>query len=407
MNMSENALVLNVSQLNAYIKAIIQNDPNLKAVNIRGEISNFTNHRQTGHFYFTLKDEHSSIRAIMFGYNTSKLSFMPENGMKVLISGNISVFERDGAYQLYCNDIIPDGIGELYKAFEQLKQKLEKQGLFDQIHKKAIPLFPKKIAAITSKSSAAIEDIKNILSRRYPLVELVVVDALVQGINAPKSLLNALKKCEMIKDIDTIIIGRGGGSIEDLWAFNDENLAYAIFECKTPIISAVGHEIDYTICDFVADLRAPTPSAAAEIATPDINEINKKLDKYKILLYNYTLSQINNKNETLITLSNDLFNNSPQNKILTAYKKIDELKRNLEFSVNNIIERKNIEFSNLLRTLNALNPLNTLSKGYSITYLNDELIKNTNQIKINDKIKTILPDGIVFSEVSEVKSNGK
>ncbi|MBR6789350.1 MAG: exodeoxyribonuclease VII large subunit, partial [Oscillospiraceae bacterium] len=260
--------ILTVSQINQYLKQTLDEDVQLKSIFIRGEISNFTHHLKSGHFYFTLKDAKSAIKAVMFKWNASQLRFKPSNGMSVIIFGSVQFYERDGVCQIYCTDMQPDGIGALYTAYEQLKAKLEGEGLFDPSHKKQLPAFPKRIGVITAKTGAALQDVINILSRRYPLGELVLIPALVQGEQAPASICTALKQAENA-ELDLLIVGRGGGSIEDLWAFNDERVARTVYACPIPVISAVGHETDYTICDFVADLRAPTPSAAAELAVPD------------------------------------------------------------------------------------------------------------------------------------------
>lgn len=278
----ENAIT--VSQLNRYIKAVLSADSNLKGICLKGEISNFTDHKKTGHFYFTLKDNSSSIRAIMFNGYASKVKFAPENGMNVVVSGNVQVFERDGTYQIYCETMEPDGVGALYLAFEQLKEKLAKEGLFAPEHKKPLPAMPMKIGVLTAKTGAALQDIINILSRRYPLATLVLVPTLVQGENAPKSIIHSLKLVQQYDDIDVLILGRGGGSIEDLWAFNDEEVAREIYRCTIPVISAVGHEIDYTIADFAADMRAPTPSAAAELVAPDCSVVLQQIEGTENLL---------------------------------------------------------------------------------------------------------------------------
>ena len=256
--------ILTVSQINGYLKGLLDEDVQLKSIYIRGEISNFTNHLRTGHFYFTLKDARTSIKAVMFKWNASRLRFMPQNGMSVIIFGSVQLFERDGICQIICADMQPDGLGALYMAFEQLKERLGREGLFDPGHKKPLPQYPEKIAVVTAKTGAAIQDIIHILSRRWPLGELILCPALVQGEGAPASIVSALQLAETVSP-DVIIVGRGGGSLEDLWAFNDERVARAVYACRVPVISAVGHETDYTICDLVADLRAPTPSAAAEL----------------------------------------------------------------------------------------------------------------------------------------------
>ena len=268
---------MTVSQLNEYMKTLIDSSPVLSNVCIVGEISNFTNHYKTGHLYFTLKDENSLVKAVMFRTYTGKLRFVPKDNMKVLVYGRISVFARDGVYQLYAEDMEQFGVGDLYLKFEELKKKLSALGMFDEEYKKPLPRFPKRIGIITSPEAAAVADMKNILTRRYPLCEIHIYPALVQGPGAPKELCDGIVHFDNDPECDCIIIGRGGGSIEDLWAFNDEILAKTIFACKTPVISAVGHETDFTICDFVADRRAPTPSAAAEIAVPDIQDLKHRL----------------------------------------------------------------------------------------------------------------------------------
>ena len=268
---------MTVSQLNDYVKTLIDSSPVLSSVCIVGEISNFTNHYKTGHLYFTLKDESALVKAVMFRTYTGKLRFVPKDNMKVLVHGRISVFPRDGVYQLYAEDMEQFGVGDLYLKFEELKKKLSSLGMFDEEHKKPLPKFPKRIGIITSPEAAAVADMKNILTRRYPLCEIHIYPALVQGPGAPSELCDGIIHFDNDPDCDCIIIGRGGGSIEDLWAFNDEILARTIFACKTPVISAVGHETDFTICDFVADRRAPTPSAAAEIAVPDMQDLKRQL----------------------------------------------------------------------------------------------------------------------------------
>lgn len=270
--------VLSVSQLNFYIKSIIENDARLNFVFVTGEISNLTDHYRSGHIYLSIKDEKSVIRAVMFAGNARNLKFRPTDGMKVICRGRVAVYEPTGQYQLYIEDMQPDGIGALSLAYEQLKKSLAEKGLFAPEHKKKIPPFPNSIGVITSPTGAAVQDIRNILSRRFPSADIIMCPVLVQGENAPAQLIDAVQKLDKYNACDVIIIGRGGGSIEDLWAFNDENLAYAIYNCKIPVISAVGHETDFTICDFVSDLRAPTPSAAAELAVPDTAEL---IDYYK------------------------------------------------------------------------------------------------------------------------------
>lgn len=275
----ENAKAFTVSDLNNYIKNIFETNRTLSSVTVRGEISNFTNHR-SGHLYFSLKDEDGQIRAVMFRSKAQTLKFMPESGMKVLVHGSVTVYPRDGSYQLYVSSMQPDGIGALYLAYEQLKERLALEGLFDAEHKLALPAYPRRIGVITSPTGAAIRDIINVSGRRYPNADLYIYPALVQGAGAEDSLVSALDYLDKSRLCDVIIIGRGGGSIEDLWAFNSEALARRIYSATTPIISAVGHETDFTICDFVADMRAPTPSAAAEIAVPDKRDLLMRIDSY-------------------------------------------------------------------------------------------------------------------------------
>ncbi|MCH5303946.1 MAG: exodeoxyribonuclease VII large subunit, partial [Ruminococcus sp.] len=265
--------IITVSQLNYYVKSLLDNDPHLTNVFLTGEISNLTDHYRSGHIYFSLKDKNAVVRAVMFAGNARNLKFKPEEGMKVIVLCRVSLYEATGGYQIYVEDMQPDGIGALTLAFEQLKKKLEEKGIFSAENKKPIPKFPKTVGVITSPTGAAVQDIRNILTRRFPSVDIVLCPVLVQGTGAPAQLINAVNLFNEYDLADVIIIGRGGGSIEDLWAFNDENLAYSIYASNIPVISAVGHETDFTICDFVSDLRAPTPSAAAELAVPDREEL--------------------------------------------------------------------------------------------------------------------------------------
>ena len=291
--MSSDKLTYTVSQLNNYVKNIIDNDPYLNYIYVVGEISNFTNHYKTGHFYLTLKDEKAAIKAVMFRSSAARIKFEPQNGMKVICRGRASLFERDGSFQFYIEDMQPDGVGALQIAFEQLVEKLKAEGLFDEKYKKKIPSYPEKIAVITSPTGAAIQDITNVLTRRFPCAEMIMCPVLVQGDGAAEQLIDAVKRVNETNAADVIIIGRGGGSIEDLWAFNDEELAREIFRSRIPVISAVGHEIDYTISDFVSDLRAPTPSAAAELAVPDITDVKYLLAKTEDNLETAYLNIIN------------------------------------------------------------------------------------------------------------------
>lgn len=391
-----------VSALNRYIKDVISSDINLRAITIKGEISNFTNHIKSGHFYFTLKDKTSSIRAIMFKGKASKVKFKVENGMKVVICGSVQVFERDGAYQLYCDTLEPEGIGALYLAFEQLKEKLSKLHMFDEEHKKKIPDMPKKIAVATSKTGAALQDILNVLGRRYPLCSVILISTLVQGENAPDSIVNSIKLAQTKDDIDLLIVGRGGGSIEDLWAFNDERVAYAIYNCKIPVISAVGHEIDFTISDFVADLRAPTPSAAAELAVPDITSIYNKIEHSKYLLDGYTIAMLKSHYDRLKSDYEHLKILSPINKLKNTQNELNVKASRLDLAMGAILKAKSQAYAKAVSTLDALSPLKVLTRGYSITFQDEKVVASVSDISVGDKVKTVLSNGEIISSVSEI-----
>ena len=308
--------VLTVSQINTYLKAVLDGDDNLQHIFVCGEISNFTNHYRTGHFYFTLKDEKAALKAVMFRSAAQRLRFLPEDGMRVIIRGSISLFERDGVYQLYCDDMQPDGAGDLSVAFEQRKKKLEEMGLFDPLHKKPIPSLPSRIGVITSPTGAAVHDILNVLERRFPFAAIVFCGVQVQGESAAPQIAEAIARFNELQAADVLIVGRGGGSIEDLWAFNEEIVAHAIFNSQIPVISAVGHETDFTIADFVADLRAPTPSAAAELASPDTRELLFQLDTMLDRLTERVLDKHQNKALRLEALCHRLRQQSPERRLL-------------------------------------------------------------------------------------------
>ena len=391
-----------VAGLNRYIKEVISSDINLRAIMIKGEISNFTNHIKTGHFYFTLKDNTASIKAIMFKGNASKVRFDVKNGMNVIICGSIQVFERDGVYQLYCDTLEPDGVGALYLAIEQLKEKLSKLNMFHEEHKKNIPEMPKKIGIVTSKTGAALQDILNILGRRYPLCSVVLVSALVQGENAPKSIVEAIQRAELIDDIDVLIVGRGGGSIEDLWAFNDENVAYAIYDCRIPVISAVGHEIDFTIADFVADLRAPTPSAAAELATPDMAVIYDKIANFEYLLKTHTIAKTKTSHDRLKSDYDRLKLASPIGKVKASEYELGAKLSRLKLAMNTTIEVKSHRYTQAVATLEALSPLKVLTRGYSITFVEEKVVGTVADVIIGDEVRTVLGDGEIHSCVTKI-----
>ncbi len=386
--------ILKVSQINTYLKSIIEDDINLRNIYISGEISNFTNHYRTGHLYFTLKDEIGSMKAVMFRQSASRLRFIPENGMKVLIRGSVGVYERDGVYQIYCDDMIPEGLGELTIAYEQLKTKLENMGLFRQEHKKNIPEMPAKIGVITSPTGAALQDILNVLERRFPLAEVVFEGVQVQGDSAAPQIAAAIDKFSALGAADVLIVGRGGGSIEDLWAFNEEIVAMAIYNCNIPIISAVGHETDFTIADFVADLRAPTPSAAAELAAPDYREllfaidktldslddgIGRVLDRYKLRLLQY---------ENVIAL------HSPQKTVALYSQLLTACEDKIKSAIKSKIDFYDNALLHYSSKLEAMSPLKVLSRGYAIVEDENGLpIKSANAVNEGSNIKIKLHNG--------------
>ena len=398
-----NINALTVTQVNTYIKAILDENVHLKNIYIVGEISNFLHYFRSGHMYFTLKDDNSQLKAVMFSSNAERLKFKPSDGMKVLCRGRISVYDKDGAYQFYVDDMQPDGIGTLAIAFEQLKDKLSKEGLFDEIHKKPIPKFPRKIGVATSDMGAAIEDIKNITKRRYPIAELVVVPTVVQGDSAPADICKSIKILDLRDDIDVIIVGRGGGSLEDLWAFNTEQVARAVFECETPIISAVGHETDYTICDFVSDLRAPTPSAAAELAVPNISDILLKLQNYNLRYKNALKKKIEiMKLRYEKCMMNKVFKDPLQN-IHEKYISLDMINKSLQNSINNKVQISKTKMVELITKLDSLSPLKTLTRGYSILEKDNKIVKSVKSLNINDEISIRLIDGNAKAKVIDIK----
>ncbi len=394
--------ILTVSQLNFYLKSLFDNDPHLQFLMLEGEISNLTDHYSSGHIYFSLKDSKSVVRAVMFSYAAKKLKFRPENGLKVLVRGRVALYEPTGQYQVYVEDMQPDGIGALSLQFEQLKEKLSKEGLFDASHKKPIPAFPETIGIITSPTGAAVRDIFNVLSRRYPCADIVMCPVLVQGENAAPQLTQAINKFSDNKIADVIIIGRGGGSIEDLWAFNDENLARAIYNCETPVISAVGHETDFTICDFVSDLRAPTPSAAAELAVPDSAELLENLSAQRQYVDSIVSKKISDSQKSLDNSTRLINAYSPQRLIDEYDKNLDALSRRMKNVSETLIDNK---IKNLLETaskLSALNPVAVLMRGYSYTTdEKGEAVNSIKNVKNGDNITVTVSDG----EISAVVKN--
>lgn len=394
--------VLSVTQVNTYIKALLDEAMPLRSIYICGEISNFLHYYKSGHMYFTLKDEKSQIKAVMFASYADKLKFTPQDGMMVICYGRISAYEKDGTYQLYVQDMQPQGVGALAIAFEQLKSKLGDEGLFDEQYKKPIPKYPSKIGVATSNMGAAVQDIKNVLGRRYPLAEVVIVPTIVQGDSAPEDIAKAIHFLDCLDGIDVIIVGRGGGSIEDLWAFNTEVVARAVFRCNTPVISAVGHETDYTICDFVADLRAPTPSAAAELAVPDIvneqiyiNNLSISLEKsIDYIISSEELRIKNIKENSVLADSQKMFDNLQNN--------IDSMSEKIKHHFLQNIQLKERQFAQSVAKLDVLSPLSVLSRGYSITTKDDVTVKNVGSLSINDELCIKFVDGIAKAKVSEV-----
>lgn len=435
-----------ITQLNNYIKDILDNNIFLNRVYLKGEISNFKNHTR-GHLYFTLKDENARLSAVMFAGNTSKLAFKPEDGMKVLVSGRISAYPATGSYQIYVDEMILDGVGNLYIEFEKLKKKLLAEGLFNKEHKKEIPKFPNRIGVITADTGAAVRDIMSTIKRRYPLCEVILFPTLVQGEFAAPNIVKQIKVADTY-ECDTLIVGRGGGSIEDLWAFNEEIVARAIYEAKTPIISAVGHEPDFTIADFVADLRAPTPTGAAEMAVPTRADLNNLLNQYKLRLNKNIKSLVNNKFTLWYSLKNSFILKNPMSLYEVKEQKLDKLIDGLNKNINiyldnqkyvlegafnklklvspdqiilnyqGIIKEKVVYLNNLIdkkiintkhnldytiNTLKLVNPLNILSNGYSLVKVNDKVIKDSKDVKKDDKLNIKLYSGEIIAKVEEIK----
>ncbi len=407
---------LTVSQLTKYIKYKLDNDVNLREVYLKGEISNFKAHTR-GHFYFTIKDEGSRINAVMFASSASKVKFTPEDGMKILVSGRISVYEATGGYQIYVNEMMEDGVGNLYVAFEQLKKKLASEGLFDERRKKPIPKIPKKVGVITAPTGAAIRDIISTINRRFPLTEVILFPSLVQGEGAKEDIVRQINRARDY-NLDVLIVGRGGGSIEDLWAFNEEIVARAIFDCPIPIISAVGHEIDFTIADFVADLRAPTPTGAAEIAVPNKSDVINYINQLNLRCQKNIKTILELKKKRLDSIKSHYILNNPLDLYSAKIQKLDYLTESLVKNYKVIIDKKKIKLNNiktrplfsnslvildktkqkytlLLSKLDALSPLKTLERGYGIIKINEKAITSIKDLKKDDLINIELKDGSV------------
>lgn len=393
---------ISVSELNGYIKRLFEGDRTLSAISIRGEISNLVYHR-SGHLYFSLKDEEGQIRAVMFRSSAQRLKFMLENGMKVVARGSVTVYSRDGSYQLYVNNIEPDGVGALYMAYEQLKARLESEGLFDEYNKKLIPQLATRVGIITSPTGAAVRDIINVSKRRFAGVKLYLYPALVQGEGSAESLIKALDYLDKSGLVDVIIIGRGGGSIEDLWAFNNEALARRIFSAKTPIISAVGHETDFTICDFVADLRAPTPSAAAELAVPDAKSLLRYIDSLYDRASGALLSKMKSSRDSLRSLSERGVITNPLIIYKSYRQSLEAISQNLNKMVLSLLNERKQRLAINSEKANAYSPLLTLSRGYSIAEMQGKNLKSVSDINIGDEFSLILNDGELSAAVCEIR----
>ncbi len=388
--------ILSVSELNRYIKQIVSTDHVLSGLWIKGEISNFKSH-YSGHMYFTLKDEASLLKCVMFKGNASLLRFVPENGMKVIIRGYISVFERDGQYQLYAEEMQPDGLGNLHLAFEQLKKKLQEEGLFDERFKKKLPYLPKCIGVVTSPTGAVIRDICNVLGRRFGNIELKVYGVAVQGELAPKQIARAIRKLNELNCVDLIIVARGGGSLEELWAFNEEVVARSIFESQIPVISAVGHETDFTIADFAADLRAPTPSVAAEIAVPEKKILERKLAELSARLETSLVKNLNTKRDKLSKLSQSFAFKQPYNRVYQERMRLDQLNKYLNRGIAANVEQAASRLSLLAGKLDAMSPLGIISRGYSIVKKASDksIIKSIENVCEGEELEINVIDGSI------------
>ncbi len=398
--------LLSVTELNEYIRMLLDSNPVLGSVFVRGEISNFTNHYKTGHFYFSLKDEGALVRAVMFRGNAQKLRFLPENGMKVILHGRVSVFPRDGQYQIYVDDIQPDGVGALYLAFEQLRQKLEAEGLFDAARKRPLPRFPQRIGVITAPTGAAVRDILHILSRRWPLAEVILYPALVQGVGAPQTLIAGLDYFNERLPVDVIILGRGGGSAEDLFAFNHEGLARAVAASKTPVISAVGHETDFTICDFVADLRAPTPSAAAELAVPDAGEFRDALYGTIRALDERINALLMRHRADLERLSATPLLRSPQSYLDERRMNVAYLEKRAHAAFSQRTAKAQTTFAALCAKMEALSPLRVLSRGYTAVFDGEgRAVTAGKQLAVGECVHIRFSDSTVDATVSGVRES--
>ena len=415
---------ITVSQLNAHVKRIIDSDGMFSSVLVTGEISNFSPHYKTGHLYFSLKDESASVKAVMFAREAGRLRFRPADGMKVIAAGRVSVFERDGTYQLYVRELIPDGAGELAIAFQQLKKRLEAKGLFDPAHKQQLPQFPQRIGIITSPGSAALQDMLNILNRRYPLCTVIVSGVTVQGARASAEICAAIEEFNRLDAADLLIVGRGGGSAEDLWCFNDETLAYAIYNSSIPIISAVGHETDFSISDFVSDLRAPTPSAAAELAVPDIEDLTYRVAAGTQKLFACCKSEVEKRRQLLQLLcarqdfsDPGVFFSEDKNRVSalkrqlfyhhshllhSETKRYQEAQKKLRIASAEATKAQKLHLTRLTTALESLNPLSVLLRGYAIIHTEGGIKESADAYAVGEEIDVLLSDGTLRAKVTGI-----
>lgn len=394
--------VLTVSQVNFFIKSLLEGDGRLNDIMVVGEISNFTFHAKSGHLYFSLKDEKAVLKSVMFASSARGLRFRPENGMKVIVRGRVSVYEPSGQYQLYAQEMQPDGIGALSVAYEQLKAKLQQEGLFDPSHKRSLPRYPKKIGVITSSTGAAVWDILQITGRRWPMAEIILCPVLVQGEGAPRELISAVKRLNRARACDVIILGRGGGSLEDLWAFNDEELARTVYASQIPVVSAVGHETDFTICDFVADLRAPTPSAAAELCTPDGTAEMERMASLNRYFHTKAQGTVEYLRQSLDFLLEESSLSNPQQALEGLRQNLDDLSKRFSACQLSRLEKEKGKLSLLYGKLDALSPLKVLSRGYSLVYRqNGGLVRNAGALLPGEEVVIQAAEGTAKARILE------
>lgn len=401
--MVKQPLLLTVSQLNRYLKSKFEEDSNLTSVFLTGELSNFTHHYKSGHLYFSIKDTTATIKAVMFSTQSARLRFLPQDGMKVIARGRVSIYEATGQYQLYVEDLQPDGVGALNLAYEQLKAKLEKEGLFAAERKQPIPAYPQRIGVVTSSTGAAVQDILNILSRRYPVAEVILAPVLVQGEGAAQEIADAIERFNALDCVDVLIVGRGGGSIEDLWAFNEERVARAVAASHIPIISAVGHETDFTICDFVADLRAPTPSAAAELAVPNREDLLQLLQSYRYTITQLLERRLSQWKQQVDLLSSSPYLASPDAWIRTRRESVALLTSRLRTAMKQNTAQQKTRMAVLVGKLEGLSPLKALNRGF--VYAADKtgkLLTDATQVQVGDTIFLTMKNGKVRCVVDEV-----